>query len=115
MTGAVIVLCSVGCEIGKQISNYSINYYNGGKYPLPQTLLVVLLEILKLLVTFLRLGCRSPPCDRTSIKASFKFLLPSVIYAVNNNIYLGKILLITKPNLKITNFCNECEYYFLAG
>ena len=39
-TGATIVLCCVGCEIGKQISNYSINYYNGGKYPLPQTLLV---------------------------------------------------------------------------
>ena len=40
VTGAVIVLCSVGCEIGKQISNYSINYYNGGSYPLPQTILV---------------------------------------------------------------------------
>ena len=39
-TGAVIVLCSVGCEIGKQISNYSINYYNGGSYPLPRTILV---------------------------------------------------------------------------
>ena len=40
VTGAVIVLCSVGCEIGKQVSNYSINYYNGGRYPLPQTILV---------------------------------------------------------------------------
>ena len=25
-----------------QVSNYSINYFNGGKYPLPQTLLVIL-------------------------------------------------------------------------
>ena len=40
LTRAVIVLCSVGCEIGKQISNYSINYYNGGRYPLPQTIMV---------------------------------------------------------------------------
>ena len=40
VTGAMIVLSSVGCEIGKQISNYGINYYNGGSYPLPQTLLV---------------------------------------------------------------------------
>ena len=40
LTGAMIVLCSVGCEIGKQISTYSINYYNGGRYPLPQTILV---------------------------------------------------------------------------
>ena len=40
LTGAMIVLGSVSCEIGKQISNYSINYYNGGSYPLPQTILV---------------------------------------------------------------------------
>ena len=36
LTGAVIVLCSVGCEIGKQISNYSSNCYNAdkeSKYP----------------------------------------------------------------------------------
>ena len=74
LTGAMIVLCSVGCEIGKQISNYSINYYNGGSYPLPQTILVrltqnqhqlkillgllqvILLEFLKLSATFFREG-----------------------------------------------------------
>ena len=26
--------------VTRQVCNYSINYYNGGKYPLPQTLLV---------------------------------------------------------------------------
>ena len=36
----LLILCCVGCEIGKQISNYSINYHNGGRYPLPQTVLV---------------------------------------------------------------------------
>ena len=89
VTGAVIVLASVACEIGKQVSNYSINYYNGGTYPLPQTILVVLLEILKLSGTVLRMRCQTPSFDKSSVKASFKFLLPSVIYAVNNNIYLG--------------------------
>jgi len=97
LTGAVIVLCSVGCEIGKQISNYSINYYNGGKYPLPQTILVVLLELLKLTATFLRSGCRTPMLDKQSVRASFKFLLPSVIYAVNNNIYLAGLILVPPP------------------
>merc|ERR1712198_693909 len=97
VTGAIIVLASIGCEIGKQVSNYSINYYNGGKYPLPQTLLVVVLEILKLSATFLRLKCKTPLCDKTSIKASFKFLLPSVIYAVNNNIYLAGLILVPPP------------------
>ena len=42
--GAMIVLSSVGCEIGKQISNYGINYYNGGSYPLKQTILVRLTQ-----------------------------------------------------------------------
>ena len=44
VTGAAIVLACVSCEIGKQVSNYSINYYNGGRYPLPQTLLVSILR-----------------------------------------------------------------------
>ena len=51
---------------------------------------VVLLEILKLSATVLRLKCKPPSFDKASVKASFKFLLPSVIYAVNNNIYLGR-------------------------
>ena len=42
VNGAVIVLVNVVCEIGKHVSNYSINYFNNGTYPLPQTILVVL-------------------------------------------------------------------------
>ena len=37
---SLLVLCYIILEIGKQIFNYSINYYNGGSYPLPQTSLV---------------------------------------------------------------------------
>ena len=36
----VLILSLNIFEIGKQISNYSINYYNGGIYPLPQTVMV---------------------------------------------------------------------------
>ena len=90
ITGAVIVFASMSCEIGKQVSNYAINYYNRGTYPLPQTLLVMLSEVLKLLGTLLRMKCQTPSFDKASVKASFKYLLPGVIYAVNNNIYLGK-------------------------
>ena len=36
----ILVLGFIILEIGKQISNYSINYYNGGSYPLPQTVMV---------------------------------------------------------------------------
>ena len=58
VTGAAIVLACVSCEIGKQVSNYSINYYNGGRYPLPQTLLVS---------SVLRVSSSSPsPCPRAA-------------------------------------------------
>ena len=62
-----------------------------------QTVLVVLLELLKLVVTVLRAGCRIPVLDRASLRASLKFLLPSVIYAVNNNIYLAGLILVPPP------------------
>jgi len=116
-TGATIVLCCVGCEIGKQISNYSINYYNGGKYPLPQTLLVVMLELLKLLATFGRLKFVTPSFDKASIRASFKFLLPSAIYAINNNIYLAGLILVPPPIWIILGsfrtVVTTCVYKFL--
>ena len=90
-------LFQIGCEIGKQVSNYSIQYYNGGKYPLPQTILVVLLEAMKLMVTVMRSGCQIPSFDSISLRKSTKFLLPSVIYAVNNNIYLAGLILVPPP------------------
>lgn len=43
----------------------------------------------------------SPLLDKQSIRASFKFLLPSLIYAVNNNIYLAALLLVPPPILII--------------
>jgi len=93
----LLILIRIGCEIGKQLTNYSINYSNGGKYPLPQTVIVIILEMLKLTAAFVLLGCRLPQCDRASLYASLKFLLPSIIYVVNNNIYLAAILLVPPP------------------
>ena len=58
---------------------------------------MVLLELLKLTATFLRSGCQPPMLDKQSVRASFKFLLPSVIYAVNNNIYLAGLILVPPP------------------
>ena len=49
----------------------------------------------------LRSDCRGPLVDKQSIRASFKFLLPSLIYAVNNNIYLAALLLVPPPILII--------------
>ena len=71
----------VTAEVGKQISNYSIKEFNGGHYPLPQTMLVVLVELIKLVATVLRSGCQRPSFDPVTLRHSFKFLLPSLLYA----------------------------------
>ena len=101
--------------MGKQISNYSIKEFNGGRYPLPQTMLVVLVELIKLVATIVRSGCQRPSFDPVTLRHSFKFLLPSLLYAsefnckdnqtsntnfdvsVNNNIYFAGLMLVPPP------------------
>ena len=63
-----------------------------------------MLEFLKLLATFGRLKFVTPSFDKASIRASFKFLLPSAIYAVNNNIYLGRFYSISELILQFTSY-----------
>ena len=106
VTGAMIVLASMSCEIGKQVSSYSINYYNRGTYPLPQTLLVMLSEVLKLLGIFLCMKCQTPSFNKLSVKSSLKYLLPGVIYVINNNIYFGKFLEIFNTISHLTYYLN---------
>merc|ERR1712223_1261992 len=97
LAGFSIVLCQVTAEVGKQISNYSIKEFNGGHYPLPQTMLVVLVELIKLVATIIRSGCQRPSFDPVTLRHSFKFLLPSLLYAVNNNIYFYGLMLVPPP------------------
>ena len=52
---------------------------------------VVVLEILKLFATLIRMKCHTPSLDRAHLKSSLKLVIPSAIYAVNNNIYLGEM------------------------
>jgi len=97
LAGAIIVFFQVTCEVGKSMSNYSIQYYNGGHYPVPQTVIVVTVEVIKLVVTLVRSECRPPSFRAENLKQSLKFLLPSVLYAVNNNIYFAGLTLVTPP------------------
>ena len=76
-----VIFPQVTAEVGKQISNYSIKEFNGGHYPLPQTMLVVLVELIKLVATIVRSGCQRPSFDPVTLRHSFKFLLPSLLYA----------------------------------
>ena len=53
-----LFLLQICCEVTKQVSNYSMNYFSNGKYPIPQTMIVVLCELIKLLGTILRSKCK---------------------------------------------------------
>ncbi len=50
-----------------------------------------MLEILKLFTTLIRMKGRIPSLDNENIKNSLKLVIPSAVYAINNNIFLGKI------------------------
>jgi hypothetical protein len=46
------------CEVAKQVSNYSLQYFNHSHFPIPQTCIVVLCELVKLVTTFMRAKCK---------------------------------------------------------
>ena len=79
------------------MTNYSIQYYNFGHYPLPQTILVIIVELIKLTVIITRLGGNIPSISKESLKSSLKFIIPSVFYSINNNIYFAGLLLVPPP------------------
>ena len=87
----------VFCEVTKQISNYSLQYFSGGHYPVPQTIIVVLGELVKLVATIGRSKCTLPSFSLQSLRSSLRFLLPSVLYAINNNIYYAGLTLVPPP------------------
>lgn len=97
LAGFCIVLFQVTCEVGKQISNYSLQYYNQGHYPMPQTVLVITTEVLKLAVTIVRSGFKLPSMKSSNLRGTLKFLLPSLLYAINNNIYYAGLMLVPPP------------------
>ena len=87
----------VFCEVTKQISNYSLQYFSGGHYPVPQTIIVVLGELFKLVATIGRSKCTLPSFSLQSLRSSLRFVLPSVLYAINNNIYYAGLTLVPPP------------------
>ena len=80
---------------------------------------VVLIETFKLTATFLRSGFRPPLMDSQSVRASLKFIIPSVIYAINNNMYLAGLILVPPPIWVILcssrTIITACLYKFILG
>ena len=85
----------------KQLTNYSLQYYNDGRFPIPQTILVIIVAFVKLLTTILRDGGKCPISKHglcwATIKTSFRFLVPAILYGINNNIYFFGLTLVAPP------------------
>ncbi|KAH6923313.1 hypothetical protein HPB50_027126 [Hyalomma asiaticum] len=79
-------------DVSKMVCSYSLRYYNKGSYPMNQSLLVALTEALKCaLVTVVHVVTSGS----LRMRPSFKFLLPSVIYMVTNNIFFFTLHYVT--------------------
>ncbi len=114
----VLVGVLITCEVVKQCANYGVVYTNGGKHPLPRTVIVALLESIKLVLTVIRGGGRTdfpilfylstmwpltiypghmPSFSVSNLKASAPFVLPSLLYVFSNNAYFYGITLVSPP------------------
>lgn len=72
-------------DVGKQITSYALKYYNDDVYPVEQTLIVFLTEDAKLIMMVAYL-VRSRSLKEVTL--SLKFAVPSILYTINNNLYL---------------------------
>ena len=84
----------INIDVWKQVTTYGIKYYNGGVYPVPQTFVVTVTELMKLAM-FLVIAAREGTLNK--IKLSPLYALPSLLYAVNNNIYFLALNYTTPP------------------
>lgn len=94
---AVVVLLSslfITADVGKMMSSYALRYYNNGEYPVHQTLLVALSEGSKCLVTT---AVHVWVTGSFRMRPSIKFILPSVIYMLTNNIFFYALHFVTPP------------------
>ena len=85
----------------KQLSNYSLQYYNKGRFPIPQTIIVIVVALMKLFVTVLRARGKCPISNQglswSTFRSSFRFLVPAILYGINNNIYFFGLTLVAPP------------------
>ena len=95
-------------DVWRQVTGYGVKYLNNGTYPIPQTAIVALTESFKLVV-FITILTREGGIR--TLKASFLYVIPSLIYAVNNNVYYYALHYTTPP---IWNIIIQLRIVFTA-
>ena len=91
-----LCLASVALELCRQVCSYAMKYYNDDKFPIPSTFLVFSTEFLKLTVFATKMFVSRTLCASNST-ISFAYLIPSTLYALNNNIYFVALYFTTPP------------------
>lgn len=81
-------------DVIRQVATYGMMYFNSGSYPVPQTQLVFSAELLKFAIF---LGLLVVKRRLRDISISFLYLVPSLTYAINNNIYFLAMHYTTPP------------------
>ena len=81
-------------DVIRQVATYGMMYFNAQSYPVPQTQLVFSAELLKFAIFSALILVKNRMHD---IKISFLYLIPSLAYAVNNNIYFLAMHYTTPP------------------
>lgn len=81
-------------DLWKQVTTYGMKYYNNNRYPLPQTEIIAITELLKFIIFF---GIVIHNGQIWQVRISLWYAIPSVIYAFNNNIYYYALHYATPP------------------
>ncbi|KAH7975430.1 hypothetical protein HPB52_001734 [Rhipicephalus sanguineus] len=88
----VLFAASTFTDVSKMVCSYSLRYHNHGSYPMNQSLMVAVTEVLKcVLVTVVH----RVTSGSLHMRPSYKFLLPSVVYMLTNNIFFFALHYVT--------------------
>lgn len=107
---SLVLLSSVYIVIDvlRQTSAYGMKYFNNDTYPLPQTQLIMLTEVLKMAL-MLVVMCATK--QLRNVRISLLYLIPSVTYAINNNIGYYALHYTTPP---VWNVLTQMRTVFMA-
>merc|ERR1712168_863024 len=89
------VLLAIFCEVTKQITNYTFRVKSGGVYPLPEILIVLFIELVKLVITITRAIAKGEAINKFT--PSVKFMFPSLCYLISNLIYWNVLKIVPVP------------------
>jgi drug/metabolite transporter (DMT)-like permease len=84
-------------DVCNQVALYGMKYLNRNVYPVPQTSVVFMTECLKFCAFIIFIACKKGIGALSAVTPSLGYAVPSLCYAINNNIYLYALRFTTPP------------------